>query len=115
MTNTCAQCGRIYDPQKHHDCADRAAFTHGLDLLDGKVMRAKDATSMATTLASLAVEPFLSIIRAGNYATQGRFVILTRDLTQAQVDLIDTLIAGTPDPRCACGFPDRHTNLPCSP
>ena len=31
MTNTCAQCGRIYDPEKPHDCADRTAFTHGMD------------------------------------------------------------------------------------
>lgn len=34
VTNTCAQCGRIYDPAKPHDCADRTAFTHGLELLD---------------------------------------------------------------------------------
>lgn len=33
MTNTCAACGRIYDPAKPHDCADRTAFTHGLELL----------------------------------------------------------------------------------
>ena len=32
LTNTCARCGRIYDPEKPHDCADRTAFTHGLDL-----------------------------------------------------------------------------------
>ena len=31
MTNTCARCGRIYDPEKPHDCADRTAFTHGMD------------------------------------------------------------------------------------
>ena len=60
MTNTCAQCGRIYDPAKPHDCADRTAFTHGLELMDdplaGKVMHAKAATLMAADLARAAVE-----------------------------------------------------------
>jgi len=60
VTNTCAQCGRIYDPTKPHDCADRTAFTHGLELMDdplaGKVMQARAATLMAADLARAAVE-----------------------------------------------------------
>ena len=31
MTIYCTRCGRMYDPTKPHDCADRTAFTHGLD------------------------------------------------------------------------------------
>ena len=31
MTIYCTRCGRMYDPTKPHDCADRTAFTHGME------------------------------------------------------------------------------------
>lgn len=122
MTNICAQCGRTYDPENHHDCADRAAFTHGLDLLGdplaGKIMYASVATEMAANLAKATAEAIIDRVtpwlrhELGCRGQYGDPDLCTCGLADALGGLADRIVPERPP--CACGFPDRHTNLPCN-
>ena len=132
MTIYCTRCGRMYDPEKPHDCADRTAFTHGLDLFYDPAVILADANANGIKYEA---EKVMDPILRRWFAIDLDPVDAERNAENAAVDLswhmeeagllafpvcrhaiyhsgCDSCNRRDPE-SCACGFPDRHTNLPC--